>query len=68
MQYNSQFWIVAACVLLAGWRMGLRVWRGMLAWGGAGSCGGGCHGCASGSDAAEPPVVQLDLPADRIAK
>ena len=60
MRYDWQFWIVVCCVLLAAWRMGRRVRQGLKAWGGTGTCGGGCHGCGAAS-AAEQTIVQLDL-------
>ncbi|MES2790200.1 MAG: hypothetical protein V4719_11355 [Planctomycetota bacterium] len=61
MSHDWQFWIVVACVLLAGWRIGVRIWRGLTVTEDAGSCGGGCHSCPSATSKAEPPLVQLDL-------
>ena len=61
MSHDWQTWIVVACVLLAGWRVALRVWRGMTSTDGGGSCGGGCHACPTGSIKSDPPLVELDL-------
>ena len=61
MSPDLQLWIVVACVVLAGWRVALRVRRGLTVVDDAGSCGGGCHGCPPAATSVDQPVVQLDL-------
>jgi hypothetical protein len=57
---NWQLWIVIACVLLAGWRVLVRIWRGMTVSEEKG-CGGGCHSCPTATAKTDPPLVELDL-------
>lgn len=60
MPYELQLWIVVGCVLLAAWRVALRIRRSLKPAVSDSDCGG-CHGCAQGSNKLTPPLVQLDL-------